>query len=232
MLSDGMPVLWITLNPSDLRSTLVMELAGMVYEDSNQANSLNEFNRVTATMNPVAVALFFNAIWEGVFGHLLAASKFHQFIGGVQEVVANSTLNEYELKLLTKRRTDDLLQKSTSRKRLRSGKSNIGLTSEAADQKKPSGAKRKEKRARNALIGSLPTNETVKDAFPGGHTTVTPRRMTEFSCMLDISSLSMMASAPPLNRLVQVAWCFRSRVTLVLTRLRQLRRVIPNFFEP
>lgn len=152
MLSDGMPVLWITLNPSDLRSTLVMELAGMVYEDRNQADSLNEFNRVTATTNPVAVALFFNAIWEGVFGHLLAAGEFHQFIGGVQEEVANSTLNEYEFKLLTKRRTDDLLQKSSSRKRLRSGKSNIGLTSEEEDKivadKKTKRSKRKKKRER------------------------------------------------------------------------------------
>ena len=119
MLSDDMPVLWITLNPADLRSTLVMEIAGTVYEDSNQTNSSSEFNRVTATMNPVAVALFFNSICEGVFGHFLAAGEFHQFIGGVQEVVANSTLNEYEFELLTKRRTDDLLQKSCSRKCLR-----------------------------------------------------------------------------------------------------------------
>ena len=29
MLSDGMPVLWIMINPSDLRSVLVLVLAGM-----------------------------------------------------------------------------------------------------------------------------------------------------------------------------------------------------------
>ncbi|WP_375449088.1 hypothetical protein [uncultured Nostoc sp.] len=75
MLSDGMPVLWITINPSDLQSTLVLILAGMRYEDNGVNNSAEAFARMTATMNPVAVARFFEATCRGIFEHLLAAGS-------------------------------------------------------------------------------------------------------------------------------------------------------------
>ena len=39
IISDGMPVLKITLNPSDFRSFLILVLAGMHYENSDPNNS-------------------------------------------------------------------------------------------------------------------------------------------------------------------------------------------------
>ncbi len=75
MINDGMPVLWITLNPSALQSFLVLVLAGVRYESSESNGTADAFVRATATMNPVAVARFFEAICTGIFEHLLAAGS-------------------------------------------------------------------------------------------------------------------------------------------------------------
>ena len=84
MLSNRMPVLWITINPFDLRSTLVLILAGMRYEDNGVNNSVEVFARMTATMNPVAVTRFFEAICRSIFEYLLAAGyKDGGFFGPV-----------------------------------------------------------------------------------------------------------------------------------------------------
>ncbi len=72
MISDGMSTIWITLNPSDLRSFLVLILAGMRLDDSGSSTFAKEFNQATAVMNPVAVAQFFEATCTGFFKHLLA----------------------------------------------------------------------------------------------------------------------------------------------------------------
>lgn len=75
MVNYGMPVLWITLNPSDLRSFLVLVLAGMRFVDNDQNISADLFAQTTATMNLVAVAKFFEATCTGIFEHLLAAGS-------------------------------------------------------------------------------------------------------------------------------------------------------------
>ncbi len=45
MISDGMSTVWITLNPSDLRSFLVLILAGVRLGDSGSNTSAEEFRR-------------------------------------------------------------------------------------------------------------------------------------------------------------------------------------------
>ncbi len=73
MINNGMSIIWITLNPSDLHSFLVLILAGMRLEDSGLSTSAKEFRRATAVINLVAVAQFFEATCTGIFKHLLAA---------------------------------------------------------------------------------------------------------------------------------------------------------------
>ena len=72
MISDGMLVLWITLNPSDFRSFLVLVLAGVRYESSESNRTADAFAFATATMNLLAIAQFFEAICTSIFKHLLA----------------------------------------------------------------------------------------------------------------------------------------------------------------
>ena len=72
MISDGMPVVSIILNPSDLRSFWVLVIAGMRYESSESKDKEDGFAHFTKTMNPVAVAQYFEAIYTSIFEHLLA----------------------------------------------------------------------------------------------------------------------------------------------------------------
>ena len=72
MLNDGMPALWITLNPLDLKSLLVLTLAGVDISDQiRQSQDVFRLHSIAATMNPVAVAQFFEATCSAVFDHLL-----------------------------------------------------------------------------------------------------------------------------------------------------------------
>ena len=73
MVNHGMLVLWITLNPLDLRSPLVLKLAGVCLDASGRNKAALDIHAATATMNPVAVAKFFAATCRGIFEHLLAA---------------------------------------------------------------------------------------------------------------------------------------------------------------
>ncbi len=70
-----MPVLWIKLNPSDLRSFLVFVLGGVRYESSESNDIADAFAFATAKLNPVAVAPFFEAIYIAIFEHLLASGS-------------------------------------------------------------------------------------------------------------------------------------------------------------
>ena len=72
MVNDGMPALWIALNPSDLKSTLVLTLAGVRIPDSDGQNqSASRLHSATATMISVAVAQFFEATCSAVYENLL-----------------------------------------------------------------------------------------------------------------------------------------------------------------
>lgn len=58
MVSDGMPTLWITLNPSDFRSPLVLSFAGVQLETAVMNGTIRQMQESAATMSPVAVAFF------------------------------------------------------------------------------------------------------------------------------------------------------------------------------
>lgn len=72
IVSDSIPALWITLDPSDLQNTLVLTLAGVRFEHHHEDNATATFHNATATIILVAVAQF-SCI--GVFQHLLVSLK-------------------------------------------------------------------------------------------------------------------------------------------------------------
>ncbi len=73
MVANGMPVFWITINPADLRCSLVIRLAGVELKLSSEIQSA--FRRKTATMNPVAIAKFFYIICDAIFCPYLVRAK-------------------------------------------------------------------------------------------------------------------------------------------------------------
>ncbi len=73
MVTRDMPPFWATFNPSDLRSPIVLSLAGVAVGCSESTTSA--FRHATATMNPVAVATFFHETCRGIFNHLLRAGS-------------------------------------------------------------------------------------------------------------------------------------------------------------
>ncbi|KAJ6125807.1 hypothetical protein N7471_010300 [Penicillium samsonianum] len=71
----GMPAFWITINPSDLRSPLVIILAGVEYSDDILSASNSAIRDATATSNPVAVASFFHNVCTAVLEGLFASGR-------------------------------------------------------------------------------------------------------------------------------------------------------------
>lgn len=69
IISNKIFVLWIILNPLDLRSFFVFILAGIRYEGSKSNNTADIFARVTVTMNLIVVAQFFEIISINIFDH-------------------------------------------------------------------------------------------------------------------------------------------------------------------
>lgn len=82
MITDEMPLLWITFNPSDLQCPIVLWLARVSLPISNIA--ISAFKIATATMNPVAIATSFNEIYKPIFDYLLAVGSMK---GGFLEPV-------------------------------------------------------------------------------------------------------------------------------------------------
>lgn len=76
MVSNGMPALWLTLNPSDLRSPLVLSLAGVKLDPALlDTTAIKNLQESTATMNSVAIAQSFDVICKEIFEYLLAAGS-------------------------------------------------------------------------------------------------------------------------------------------------------------
>lgn len=68
ILSNGMPILWITINLSNLQSQLILIFIGMEYK----FNDANTFAKVfIITMNFIAMARFFKAIYCSICEYLL-----------------------------------------------------------------------------------------------------------------------------------------------------------------
>ncbi len=68
-----MPVIFITINPADLKCPLVIHLAGVELELSSKIQSA--FQCKTATMNPVAVAKFLHITCDAIFMSLFGAGQ-------------------------------------------------------------------------------------------------------------------------------------------------------------
>jgi hypothetical protein len=75
IVSEGMPGIWFTINPADLRNPLVLSLAGIVLSTKDLSPEAQRIRQTTATMNPIAIAQFFHQICTGIFNALLNASS-------------------------------------------------------------------------------------------------------------------------------------------------------------
>ncbi len=73
IVTNGMPVFWITINLVDLQCPLVIRFAGVELELLCKIQSV--FRRKTATINPVGVTKFFHIICEAIFMSLFGAGQ-------------------------------------------------------------------------------------------------------------------------------------------------------------
>ena len=73
----GMPAFGITINPSDLRSHLVLTLAGVEIPGDNLGAANAAIRDAVATSNPVAVADFFHCVCQAILRGLLATNSDH-----------------------------------------------------------------------------------------------------------------------------------------------------------
>ncbi|KAJ5215299.1 uncharacterized protein N7498_001706 [Penicillium cinerascens] len=71
----GMPTFWVTINPLDLRSPLIIILAGVEYSDDILSASSSAIRGATATSNLVAVASFFYSVYTAVLDGLFASGR-------------------------------------------------------------------------------------------------------------------------------------------------------------
>jgi len=71
IIRDGMPAIWLTINPSDLRNPLVLVLAGVQIPRELLPAAITAIRHATATSDPVAVAQFFNHTCKAIFDGLL-----------------------------------------------------------------------------------------------------------------------------------------------------------------
>ncbi len=78
-----MSIIWITLNPSDFHSPLVLIFAGVRLKDSGSSTSAKEIKQATVVMNPMAILQFFKAICTSIFKHLLAAGSIGEELLGL-----------------------------------------------------------------------------------------------------------------------------------------------------
>lgn len=86
MISDGMSILWITLNLSNLQSFLVLIFADVRFENNRPTNSTEEFRQAKSIMNPIAVVQFFKAIYTGIFKCFLATRSIERGLLGTVSI--------------------------------------------------------------------------------------------------------------------------------------------------
>lgn len=83
MISDGMSILWITLNLLDLQSFLILIFVGVRFDHNGSITSKDEFRQVTAMINPVTVAQFFEDICTEIFKLFLAVESIKNSLLGL-----------------------------------------------------------------------------------------------------------------------------------------------------
>ncbi|KAL1977393.1 hypothetical protein VTN31DRAFT_252 [Thermomyces dupontii] len=80
----GMPWIWLTVNPSDLRDPLVLKLAGEDVSPSMSASDLSRLRQKVALPNPVVVAEFFGRMCKAVLdGQLQGNNRSTGVLGDV-----------------------------------------------------------------------------------------------------------------------------------------------------
>lgn len=74
MLNNGMPVLCIIINSSDLQSPLVLIFTDIQYKLNSANISPEVFAKITAKINLVTMIYYFKIICHNIFEHLLATN--------------------------------------------------------------------------------------------------------------------------------------------------------------
>lgn len=75
IISNGMFSVWIKLNLLELFSFLILIFAKVQLENNRSATFAGEFRRVTAIINPVTIAQFFETTCTSIFKCLFAAGS-------------------------------------------------------------------------------------------------------------------------------------------------------------
>ena len=75
----GITYIWLTLNPSDLRNPLTLQLAGIEITTDDMPSAAAAVRKILGTSNPVAVAEFFHYLCEAFFSNLIRSG--HDFLG-------------------------------------------------------------------------------------------------------------------------------------------------------
>jgi hypothetical protein len=70
-----MPIIWLTINPSNLQNPLVLLLAGVDYSAAFLSSTMAAIHQAVATSNPVVVAQFFHYTCKAVLDGLLATQS-------------------------------------------------------------------------------------------------------------------------------------------------------------
>lgn len=81
-MNYGMLVLWITLNPSDLKNKLVLTLAGMRLDINQESIITANIHSAMATMNLIAVAQLFEVTCSAIFNNLLQSNSLDRGLFG------------------------------------------------------------------------------------------------------------------------------------------------------
>ncbi len=74
-IGHGYLALWITINPSNLRCSLVLKLLGIPLSGATNQTAFKKMQDHVATMNPVAVAQFFHITCVAIINHLIAPNR-------------------------------------------------------------------------------------------------------------------------------------------------------------
>lgn len=86
MISNGISILWITLNPSDLQSFLVLIFADVWFENNGPTNSTKEFRQAKSIINLLVLAQFFKTIYTGIFKYLLIIRSIKRGLLGIVSI--------------------------------------------------------------------------------------------------------------------------------------------------
>ncbi len=82
-IGHGYLALWITINLSDLRYPLVLELAGVLLSGATNQTAFKKMQDHVPTMNPIAVAQFFHITCIAIMDHLIASGRQDGLLGPI-----------------------------------------------------------------------------------------------------------------------------------------------------